>query len=112
MDSAKYLEIVTKKGGLLDSVKSKMPWLKGEDIVVQHDGATPHTGKGNEDKLKELGFKGQWKIKFVTQPAQSPDTNILDLGFFNSLKSRIAAEYALSETPQELMNAVMGAYGT
>jgi hypothetical protein len=112
MDSAKYFEIVTKEGGLLDSVKRNMPWLKGKDIIVQHDGAPPHTGKGNEEKLKEVGIKDGWNIKFVTQPAQSPDTNILDLGFFNSLKKRIAAKYALSNTREELMDAVMGAYGT
>ena len=59
MDSAKYLEIVTKEGGLVDSVKRKMPWLKGKDVIVQHDGAAPHTGKGNEEKMKELSFKDE-----------------------------------------------------
>ena len=112
MDSAKYYEILTKEGGLLDSVKRKMPWLKGEDVTVQHDGATPHTGKGNEENLKQAGIKDGWKIKFISQPSQSPDVNILDLGFFNSLKKRIASEYASATTEKELMDAVMGAYGT
>ncbi len=29
MDSAKYLEIITQKDGILASIKSKMPWLQG-----------------------------------------------------------------------------------
>ena len=30
-----------------------------------------------------------WMVKLVTQPAQSPDLNVNDLGFFASLKSRV-----------------------
>jgi hypothetical protein len=26
---------------------------------------------------------GNWEIKLLTQPAQSPDTNLLDLSFFS-----------------------------
>ena len=110
LDSAKYHEIVTKKDGLLDAVKAKMPWLEGKIVMIQHDGAGPHAGKGNEELLRRAGMEGGWNIRFVTQPAQSPDTNIMDLGFFNSLKKRIASSYALAESVQELMAAVMGAY--
>ena len=30
-----------------------------------------------------------WMVELVTQPAQSPDLNVNDLGFFASLKSRV-----------------------
>ena len=30
---------------------------------------------------------GNWQIRVLTQPAQSPDTNILDLSFFRALQS-------------------------
>jgi hypothetical protein len=62
MDSERYYEIVTQVGGLLDSVKRMMPWLKGEEVTVQHDGATPHTGKGNEEKLKKPVSKMDGKL--------------------------------------------------
>jgi len=157
LDSAKYFEIVTKSGGLLDTVKAKcdslshfayvsrppgfppdyllcssfvlclylnhttgsylyprndtkMHWLKCEDMVIQHDGARPHTGKGNEEMLKKAGVQDGWKIRFVSQPAQSPDTNIMDLGFFNSLKKKVAKDHALSENTAQVVEPVMVAY--
>ncbi|CAN0094704.1 unnamed protein product, partial [Sphacelaria rigidula] len=30
-----------------------------------------------------------WVVELVTQPAQSPDFNVNDMGFFASLKSRV-----------------------
>jgi hypothetical protein len=110
MDSAKYLEIITQKDGILASIKSKMPWLQGKHVIVQHDGAPPHIGKGNGKALEALRYDGEWDIEFVSQPSQSPDLNILDLGFFNSLKKRIASEYALAKTTKDLMDAVLQAY--
>ncbi len=35
------------------------------------------------------GSTGGWVLKIETQPAQSPDLNILDFGFFDSLKVRV-----------------------
>ena len=29
----------------------------------------------------------RWDLRLINQPANSPDTNILDLGFFNSIQS-------------------------
>ncbi|CAM9782604.1 unnamed protein product, partial [Discosporangium mesarthrocarpum] len=34
--------------------------------------------------------EGGWAIELVTQPAQSPDLNINDHGFFSSLKTIVA----------------------
>ncbi len=31
------------------AVKAKMPWLKGKRVIIQQDGATPHTAKGNAE---------------------------------------------------------------
>ena len=33
------------------------------------------------------GTADGWNIKLLNQPPNSPDTNILDLGFFNSIQS-------------------------
>jgi len=56
---------------------------------VQQDGASPHTGKGNPEILNSAGMGHGWLVELVTQPAQSPDLNVNDLGFFASLKSRV-----------------------
>ncbi|CAM9740571.1 unnamed protein product [Choristocarpus tenellus] len=39
---------------LLLAIKTKMPWLQVKH-VVQQDGATPHTGKGNSEFLSGAG---------------------------------------------------------
>ena len=67
-------------------------WLKSEIVTVQQDGASPHTGKNNPRELNLAGKVEGWNIKLITQPAQSPDLNINDLGFFSSLKSRVWQE--------------------
>jgi hypothetical protein len=72
-----------------------MPWT-GKDgrtlifnVKFQHDGATPHSGKVNSEYCQWVEMLARKypsrSIKIVTQPAQSPDLNTLDLGFFNSL---------------------------
>lgn len=57
--------------------------------MIQYDGATPH-----EKGIKLAGEQGleerEPRIRWVKQPPQSPDTNLNDLCFFNSLKSALA----------------------
>ena len=77
---------------LLPAIRKKMWWLKSEIVTVQQDGASPHTGKNNPRELNLAGKVEGWNIKLITQPAQSPDLNINDLGFFSSLKSRVWQE--------------------
>lgn len=91
MDGAFYKLLFTKAGGVLQSIKLKMPWLRGDLVKIQHDGARPHTGLDNPAEIARLGSTEGWRFKVVTQPAQSPDLNILNLGLFHSLKSRVAA---------------------
>ena len=59
-------------------------------IYIQQDGAPSHIPTKNEDdmwyeEMETLGLRE--KIKLVTQPANSPDMSINDLGFFNALQS-------------------------
>jgi hypothetical protein len=60
-------------------------------VIFQHDGAKPHTGLNNNAQLEAAGSIDGWTVKFVTQPPNSPDLNILDLGLFASLKSKVWA---------------------
>ena len=50
---AKYIDV------LLPVIKEKMPWLRSKRVVVQQDGASPHTGKGNPKILNSAGM-GHW----------------------------------------------------
>jgi hypothetical protein len=57
-------------------------------IYIQLDNATPHkveTGPGSKfyEKVREIGID----VRLKYQPSQSPDMNICDLSFFNSLQS-------------------------
>lgn len=89
-------------------------------IKVQQDGAKSHIGENDEhwlEYLEDLGLHN--KIKLYTQPANSPDTNINDLGFFVSLQSRYydfspenamqiidMVKQAFDEYPPELINRI------
>ena len=55
VDSAAYYDIMTRDGGLLSTLKKIAPFLKSSRIIIQHDGAKPHNGKGNLVKLNEFG---------------------------------------------------------
>lgn len=71
------------------------------------DNATPHkvnTGFGTRfyAKCEELGIR----CTVVYQPAQSPDMNICDLGFFNSIQS-IYFQRPDCVTPHDIVRFVM-----
>ena len=71
--------MLTKRGGSLDSIKRKLRAVQHTVIKIQMDGATPHTGKGNRDKLRAASSAGGWNIVFDFQPSNSPDSNKLNL---------------------------------
>jgi hypothetical protein len=95
----------------MDKIKEKMPWLHGKQVFVQHDGAPGHFGVGNKARFELAGHVGDgWRIKFVGQPAQSPDTNILDLGLFAALKAQVRHLNIHAKNIDELMAKVRVAY--
>jgi hypothetical protein len=69
---------MTKKDGVIDAIREKMPWLSESGVVIQHDGASPHGGKDNAFHLAYTGYEHGYKLEFITQPAHSPDLNKLD----------------------------------
>ena len=61
-------------------------WPAGTQVVVvQQDGARPHTGKQVVERLNEVGRTYSPRIEVRTQPAQSPDMNVNDLALFRAL---------------------------
>jgi hypothetical protein len=72
---------------VLPDIKKKMPI---NNIVVQQDDAKAHLLPVDDPefkaKVQEL-YGNENAVKLYTQPAQSPDLNVNDLGFFASLQS-------------------------
>ena len=65
--AAVYLDKVIGPDGLLDTIKRNHPDWHGKRIIIQGDGASPHTGHHNIEKMNKAGKKDGWKIEFWTQ---------------------------------------------
>ncbi|CAM9572970.1 unnamed protein product [Discosporangium mesarthrocarpum] len=74
-------------------------------IFVQQDGATPHTKVGIMEAIDEA-VGGDNVIE--TQPANSPDLNVNDLEFFNSIQ-QLKEYVGVTNTP-ELVEATAEAF--
>ena len=57
-----------------------------EHIVIQQDNAKPHA-KADDDAINKAGKSDGWSISLGCQPPNSPDLNVLDLGYFNAIQS-------------------------
>ncbi|XP_026436613.1 uncharacterized protein LOC113334612 [Papaver somniferum] len=92
---------------LLPSIREKWPNYNGETIYIQQDNAKPHVKVDDEEFLKEAEKEG-FDIRLRFQPSQSPDMNVLDLGFFRSIQSLQHKE--APTTVGELLSAVDKAF--
>ena len=87
-------------------IEAKMPWLRGTKFIIQQDGARPHTGQDTVKELQDGGTGEGWTPIIVTQPANSPDVNLNDLGFFSSLKHAVSQICSHCTDRVEMMNNV------
>ena len=72
---------------VLPAVRQKMPrGCRRHPIFVQQDNARPHGSAPDSALQAELGRDG-WQVRIRFQPPNSPDLNVLDLGYFNSIQS-------------------------
>lgn len=93
---------------VIPAIKSKFPKShKSKIIYVQQDNAKPHFRDDDGDVLEE-GSRDGWSIRFKSQPPNSPDFNVLDLGFFNSIQS--LQHEASPNTIDELIECVQNAF--
>ena len=72
---------------LLPAIMEKWPAWEERVIKTQLDNAPVHPrpgrlGKRLSQHLAQLQDEAGWDIDFVAQPANSPNTNTLDLAFF------------------------------
>jgi hypothetical protein len=82
---------------IIPRIRRRLPWKKDEKIIVRHDGAKAHDGKGNNEFFTRWGQLYGWNIVFDTQSPQSPDVNVLDIGVFNGLQAK-SEEYRMDST--------------
>lgn len=88
----------------------KYKWIKQRglsNIIVQQDNARPHMAKHNLELLSDCQ-DGGWNICFRCQPPYSPDFNVLNLGFFNSIQA-LQYQYA-PKTIDDLVECVQRAF--
>ena len=71
----------------IPAIKNKWPKGKAQSrIIIQQDNAKPHLQDNDAELIAECQKNG-WYISFRCQPPNSPDFNVLDLGFFNSVEA-------------------------
>ena len=90
VDQEAYKEILMEK--VFQAIIDKWPLAEFSDpnfvIKVQQDGAGGHCSHNDPDIVEYLqSIVMDHKIKMYTQPPNSPDMNILDLGLFNAIQA-------------------------
>ena len=75
----------------------------GKTIFIQQDNARTHVRPDDPTFLEAVAASGL-DIQLMQQPANSPDMNVLDLGFFNSIQSLTDCESP--ETIEDLIHNV------
>ncbi|KAJ0013448.1 hypothetical protein Pint_20864 [Pistacia integerrima] len=71
---------------LLPAIRDKWPRIDaGSPIFIQQDNAKPHIGLDDE-YFQSNATKDGFDIRLIYQPPNSPDMNVLDLGFFNAIQ--------------------------
>ncbi|XP_021722427.1 uncharacterized protein LOC110689909 [Chenopodium quinoa] len=88
-------------------IKAKWPSHLPKDIFIQWDNARPHQIPRDEEFESACQSKG-FNIQFISQPAQSPNLNVLDQGLFNVIQS---IQYqSFPKNLKELIDKVKEAY--
>nr|XP_027118630.1 uncharacterized protein LOC113735852 [Coffea arabica] len=88
---------------VLPAICSKWPRENGTEIFIQQDNAKPHTNP-MDSKFIEADWMDGFDIHLVFQPPNSPDMNVLDLGYFRAIQSLQHQE--APKTIDELLLAV------
>ncbi|WOH11073.1 hypothetical protein DCAR_0830552 [Daucus carota subsp. sativus] len=97
-------------GKVLPSIQSRWPSEDANKIIyIQQDNARTHLDPSDPEfceAAKQYGFD----LRLMCQPANSPDLNVLDHGFFSAIQS---LRYKVCvRTIDELIDAVENAYET
>ena len=101
-----YWELLISK--LLPAIVEKWPWMDWllRKILIQQDGAKSHVSADN-DEINEALIDQNINAELYTQAANSPDVNLLDLGFFRAIQS---FNDAALKNEEQLIQSVHEAY--
>jgi hypothetical protein len=95
---------------VLPAIKEKWPREHAhETIYIQQDNAPCHVPLDDEEFCRAVS-DGGFDIRLTFQPPNSPDLNVLDLGFFSAIQSLQEQEVtnsvdALTEAVQKSFDA-------
>ena len=111
MTKRKYRELLLQK--VIPAIQQKWPrgqWSRDNFIIrLQQDGVKAHISPDYQELhqgLEEMGL--ETKVLIYLQPANSPDLNVNDLGFFRALQ---ALHYSkTSRNTEELISNVLLSY--
>ncbi|KAI5439433.1 hypothetical protein KIW84_024998 [Lathyrus oleraceus] len=93
---------------VLPAIKEKWPREHAmETIYIQQDNAPCHVSIDDEE-FRKAASEGGFDIRLSCQPPNSPDLNVLDLGFFNVIQSLQQKE--VSKSVDELIEVVQNSY--
>ena len=88
---------------VLPAIREKWPDRSAMTIRIQQDNARPHITASDPEFLQAASSLGL-HVQLVCQPPNSPDLNVLDLGFFNSIQA--LQHQAAPKNIDELVSAV------
>ncbi|CAH9069359.1 unnamed protein product [Cuscuta europaea] len=92
---------------VLPAIKEKWPSQLSKEIIIQQDNARPHISHDDAEYVSASMADG-FTITLTNQPPNSPDLNILDLGFFRAIQS--LKDQNAPKTVDELLHAVDDAF--
>lgn len=93
---------------LLPAIREKWPREDlGNPIFIQQDNASPHLLQ-NDLQFVQAATQDGFDIRLMNQPPNSPDFNVLDLGFFRAIQA--IKDKESTKTYDELIGAVLRAY--
>ncbi|XP_042032238.1 uncharacterized protein LOC121778919 [Salvia splendens] len=71
---------------IIPTIKAKWPANASKEIYIQQDNAKLYL-KSSDLQFDAIASTNGFKFHLISQPANSPDTNVLDLGFFRAIQS-------------------------
>ena len=101
-----YWELLISK--LLPAIVEKWPWIDQllRKILIQQDGAKSHIS-ADDNEFNEALIDQNINAELYTQAANSPDVNLLDLGFFQAIQS---FNDAVPKNKEQLIQSVCEAF--
>ena len=103
--AVEYRRFLTDK--LLLAIKRSCLSKLTTPIKIQQDNARPHISP-QDDNFAASAQRLELNVKLVCQPANSPDLNVLDLGYFNSIQA--LQHQAAPSNIDKLVDAVQSSF--